>query len=231
MKKTLLGVGLLLAAVYLLFGHSLPLPDLGISFWSLLFILGFGFLAIQALLRRKWGETYVFAVITFVLLNNQFEWLEVGTGTIVLAAVLAGIGCHFLLTSKENTLFIKGKPIEFYIREKYASSGASSTHSDTVFGSATRYINGDIGDVSGDVVFASTMLYFDNAQLPTGYATYSGDVVFSSVKLYVPQDWRVEFIGDRVFSNVKMQPQSASSSKVLTITGDLVFSSLEIIYI
>lgn len=230
MKKTLLGVGLLLAAVYLLFGHSLPLPDLGISFWSLLFILGFGCLAIQALLRRKWTEAYVFAIITFILLNNQFEWLEVGTGTIVLAAVLAGIGCNFLLTSKENKIFIKGKPFEFYLHGKHTSSGETAS-SDTVFGSATRYINGEIGDVSGDVVFASTMLYFDNAQLPTGYATYSGDAVFSSVKLYVPQDWRVEFTGDRVFSNVKMQPQSASSSKVLMITGDLVFSSLEIIYI
>lgn len=230
MKKTLLGVGLLLAAVYLLFGHSLPLPDLGISFWSLLFILGFGCLAIQALLRRKWGETYVFSIITFILLNNQFEWLEVGTGTIVLASVLAGLGGNLLLSSKQIAITIKGKPLHYYTKGK-SSSTTLSGDSDTVFGSATRYINGEIGDVSGDVVFASTMLYFDNAQLPTGYATYSGDVVFSSVKLYVPQDWRVEFIGDRVFSNVKMQPQSASSSKVLTITGDLVFSSLEIIYI
>lgn len=230
MKKTLLGLALLGAAIYLLFGEVLQLPDLGISVWALLFILGFGCASLQSLLHRKWTEAYVFSIITFILLNNQFEWLEVGTGTIILAAVLAGIGGNILLAPKGSKFFIKGKPIEFYMHGKHTASGDAAA-SDTVFGSATRYINGDIGDVSGDMVFASGILYFDNANLPTGYATYSGDVVFSSVTLYVPRDWTVEFRGDRVFSNVKMQPQSAPSDKVLVIAGDLVFSSLAVIYI
>lgn len=231
MKKILLGLVFLFAAIYLLFGDALSMPDLGIPFWSLIFIVGFGFATVQHILRRKWTSAYVFGIITFILLNNQFEWLEVGTGTLILAAILAGMGGNLLLAPKDSKLFIKGKPIEDYIRGRVSTSGASSTNSDTIFGSATRYINGDIGEVGGDLVFASASLYFDNANLPTGYATYSGDAVFSSVKLYLPQDWSVEFRGDRVFSSVKMDNQPSHSDKVLVITGDLVFSSLEVIFI
>ncbi len=62
-------------------------------------------------------------------------------------------------------------------------------------------------------------------------ATYSGDAVFSNVKLYVPRNWNVEFTGDRVFSNIKVYPNDTRTEKTLAVTGDFVFSQLEVIYI
>lgn len=229
MKKILLGLAFLAAAIYLLFGKALPIPNLGIPFWPLLFILGFGFLAVHRLLHGKWMEAYVFSILTFVLLNHQFDWLAVGTGSIILAAILAGIGGSLIFSPKEGRLFIGGKPIEAFRNDSEDLGSTSATDSDTVYGSATRYINGDIVELSGDVVFASAVLYFNHANLPSGSATYSGDAVFSNVKLYLPQDWSVEFRGDRVFSTVKMDTKFSSTDKTLVIAGDLVFSSLEII--
>lgn len=229
MKKILLGLAFLAAAIYLLFGKALPIPDLGIPFWPLLFMLGFGFSAIHLLLNGKWMEAYVFSVLSFILLNHQFDWLAVGTGTIILAATLAGIGGSLIFSPKGSRVFIGGKPLEVLRDESEILEGKAANDSDTVFGSATRYLNGDIVELTGDVVFASAVLYFNHANLPSGSATYSGDAVFSNVKLYLPQDWSVEFRGDRVFSTVKMDPQFSSSGKTLVIAGDLVFSSLEII--
>lgn len=85
--------------------------------------------------------------------------------------------------------------------------------------------------MAGDVVFSSASIYFDNALINGDKATYSGDAVFSSVKLYVPESWRVEMVGDRVFSGINLQPSGHPSEKTLVVTGDFVFSSLTVIYI
>jgi hypothetical protein len=85
--------------------------------------------------------------------------------------------------------------------------------------------------VTGNIVFSGTSLYFANATILGDKAFYSGDAVFSNVKLYVPKDWNVEFAGDKVFSSIKTYPSPNPSGKTLVITGDYVFSNLEVFYI
>ncbi|MFC3927327.1 hypothetical protein ACVR05_05225 [Streptococcus caprae] len=231
MKKTLIGLGLIALAGYLLFGGSFNLPHLGISLWLLIFVVGFGLATLQNLLRKDWTSSYVCGVITFILLNHHFDWLKVSTGVFIFAAVLAGVGLQILFRPLNSTITIKGKGIHEYIGSEKKSSAKKASGADTVFGSNTRYVNGDVTEVGGDVVFGSSILYFDNAHLPLGHATFSGDAVFSSVKLYVPRDWTVEFTGDRVFSSVKLDPSYTAATNKLYVTGDLVFSSLVVEYI
>ncbi len=239
MKKTLLGIGLILFAAYVLLRDSLALPSLEIPIWTLIFVIGFGFNALQSLLRRDYMSAYICGVIAFIFLENHYDWLIVGTGTLILAAVLAGIGFSLVWKPKRRsaTIKIKEKSIGEHVRDRVfeqvgeKGSDYQKSDSDTIFGSKTRYINGDFVDVSGDTVFASTVIYFDNALILGDKGAYSGDAVFSSVKLYVPQDWSVEFVGDQVFSNIKAQPSGMPAEKQLIVTGDFVFSSLEVIYI
>ena len=229
MKKSLLGAGFILLAAYILFRDTLLLPDFGISLWTLLFVIGFGYGAVQNALRRIYTSAYVCGVIALIVLERHYGWLNVGTGTLVLAAVLAGIGLGMIF-----------KPVMFRFDYKFDSEGdqivggdfVGEQGNDTVFGNTTRYINDeDLTKVTGNLVFSGSSIYFANATILGDKAFYSGDAVFSNVKLFVPKDWNVEFAGERVFSSIKTYPNHNPGGKTLVITGDYVFSNLEVFYI
>ena len=229
MKKTLLGAGLILLAAYILFRDAFLWPTWGLPLWTLIFVLGFGYGAVQNALRRNYTSAYVCGVIALIILERHYGWLNVGTGTLVLAAVLAGIGLGMIF-----------KPVMFRFDYKFNSEGdqivggdfVGEKGNDTVFGNSTRYINDEnLTKVTGNLVFSGSSIYFANATILGDKAFYSGDAVFSNVKLFVPKDWNVEFAGDKVFSSIKTYPSPNPSGKTLVITGDYVFSNLEVFYI
>jgi predicted membrane protein len=229
MKKTLLGAGLILLAAYILFRDAFLWPTWGLPLWTLLFVLGFGYGAVQNALRRNYTSAYVCGVIALIILERHYGWLNVGTGTLVLAAVLAGIGLGMIF-----------KPVMFRFDYKFNSEGdqivggdfVGEKGNDTVFGNSTRYINDEnLTKVTGNLVFSGSSIYFANATIQGGEAIYSGDAVFSNVKLFVPKDWNVEFAGERVFSSIKTYPNHNPGGKTLVITGEYVFSNLEVFYI
>ena len=229
MKKTLLGAGLILLAAYILFRDAFLWPTWGLPLWTLIFVLGFGYGAVQNALRRNYTSAYVCGVIALIILERHYGWLNVGTGTLVLAAVLAGIGLGMIF-----------KPVMFRFDYKFNSEGdqivggdfVEEQGNDTVFGNSTRYINDEnLTKVTGNLVFSGSSIYFANATILGDKAIYSGDAVFSNVKLFVPKDWNVEFAGERVFSSIKTYPNHNPGGKTLVITGEYVFSNLEVFYI
>ena len=229
MKKSLLGAGFILLAVYILFRDAFLWPTWGLPLWTLLFVLGFGYGAVQNALRRNYTSAYVCGVIALIILERHYGWLNVGTGTLVLAAVLAGIGLGMIF-----------KPVMFRFDYKFNSEGdqivggdfVGEKGNDTVFGNSTRYINDEnLTKVTGNLVFSGSSIYFANATILGDKAFYSGDAVFSNVKLFVPKDWNVEFAGERVFSSIKTYPNHNPGGKTLVITGEYVFSNLEVFYI
>ena len=229
MKKTLLGAGLILLAAYILFRDAFLWPTWGLPLWTLIFVLGFGYGAVQNVLRRNYTSAYVCGVIALIILERHYGWLNVGTGTLVLAALLAGIGLGMIF-----------KPVMFRFDYKFNSEGdqivggdfVGEKGNDTVFGNSTRYINDEnLTKVTGNLVFSGSSIYFANATIQGGEAIYSGDAVFSNVKLFVPKDWNVEFAGERVFSSIKTYPNHNPGGKTLVITGEYVFSNLEVFYI
>ena len=232
MKKSLLGAGFILLAVYILFRDAFLWPTWGLPLWTLLFVLGFGYGAVQNALRRNYTSAYVCGVIALIILERHYDWLNVGTGTLVLAAVLAGIGLGMIF----KPLLLQNRSFGFQFnnhREDILGDDfVGYKGNDTVFGNTTRYINDeDLTKVTGNLVFSGSSIYFANATILGDKAFYSGDAVFSNVKLYVPKDWNVEFAGDKVFSSIKTYPSPNPSGKTLVITGDYVFSNLEVFYI
>lgn len=244
MKRTAIGVGLILLAAAILFKDSLHLPEFGLPFWKLVLIVGFGVNVIQNLLRRSYTSVYIGAAVIWMLLESHYHWLGIGLGTMFLVAILGGLGLGMIVKPRPKVIInhttqdtirdtIKDT-IEGEFEQVGGDSGERSATSanDTVFGSATRYINDDyFTEVGGDVVFSNVSINFSNARMAGQRAIFSGGGVFSTVKLYVPADWGVEFSGDRVFSSVSNLRPARQSGNTLEITGDYVFSRLEIIYI
>lgn len=248
MKKTVMGIALIVLALFILFKDSLGLS--GIPFWPLCWGLGFGILAIDSLLEKSWYGAIFLGVLSFAGFNKIFGWLDVSFWTLLVVTILLMIGLKLILNPKMNLVYIstKGKSkskadkIKTEVIDGVFSEHSDEHHdgaseisrdsgSDTVFGSNTRYINGDFVDTGGDIVFASSNLYFDNATIIGDKAVYSGDAVFSTVKLFVPKHWKVTFSGDKVFSSIKCPSSGQPTDKTLELTGDFVFSNVEVHYI
>lgn len=218
MKKYILGIALLVLAGFVLFQEALP--DLGISSWSLVWIVGVGYFFISSLVNRGVTSSVIFGLWLFILLNNEFSWLKISNRNFFLAGVLILIAVKLIFKPKTiSSHFSISK--EGFIGKR-----------ETAFGSSTRYINDDnfVHD-EAEVAFGSASVYFDNAEILGDTASFSVDAVFSSVKLYVPSNWRVDLQTDQAFSVINNPVNNQPTDKVLQVRADMAFSNLEIIYI
>lgn len=226
MKKKFMGLGLIALALLILFKDALGLSN--IPFWPTVGAVGFGMLAFNNLLEGEWVGTAVLGVISLSCANSIFNWFDISFGTLLLVAILLGIGFNMVFKPRRFKFVFNGKTRKY----SHHGNGFSSSGSDTVFGNTTRYVNDDnFIDLDGDLIFSGTSIYFDNAVILGDTATYSGDAIFSRVKLYVPQNWKVEFTGERIFSTIDAKPSGAPTDKTLVVTGDYIFSRLMIYYI
>ncbi|MGT2784652.1 hypothetical protein [Streptococcus merionis] len=232
MKKNIIGLGLIALAGLILLKDFLVIPDFGMPLWRLILIIVFSVDALQNAFRRSIKASIIGSYIVFILLNGHFQWIRISLWLLILAGVLFYVGLSFLVNppSYYRSLDGKAKLLGWTDREDF--TGVHSSETDTVFGTATRYVNDtQFTDVGGDVVFSSASIYFDHAMMSGNQATYSGDTVFSSLRLFVPSQWEVKITGDKVFSSVQKSGKPTSPTHQLEITGSLVFSSLEIIYL
>ena len=223
MKKTLLGLAFIALAVLVLLKETLGLGTL--PFWPLIWTAVFVGLTLKSLCQKHWYHGIMFGLLTLVMLNSIYHWVEVSFWTHVLVGGLLLSGLNLLFGPSQNVFFWKGSSgVE---QHDSASPGA-----DLVFASGTRYVTDDnFVAIGGDVVFSSVSLYFDQATMSGDTATYSGDAVFSSVQLFVPKNWQVELTGDRVFSLVTANASGQATDKTLIISGNYVFSRLVVYYV
>ncbi|MDQ0222037.1 hypothetical protein [Streptococcus moroccensis] len=232
MKQKLLGIGLIVLAIVLVFKDALTIPQLDIPMWKLVIVTFLGIDALQNVFRKDFKSFFIGSFIIFLILNGHYTWLKVGTGLLLIAGLMAYLGLRILVNRQSSSFKIINGDIIDHAKGSHWEKGNSHGDKDTVFSSAIRYIHDtDFVSIKGDVVFSSATLFFDQATMKGDQAIYAGDTVFSSVKLYVPSTWRVVLTGDRVFSTVNNQPSDIQPEKNLQVTGDLVFSSLEIIYV
>lgn len=234
MKRTLTGLALLALAGLILFKDYLKLPDIGMPWWLLLLTVVLAIDALQNLVHKHFLSSLCEAVVIFALLNQHFHWLKVSLGAIVLASVLAFCGCSLIFKNQRPRYYRSrdGKAKMVGWTNDPDMAAVHTQGADTVFAAKTRYINdAAFTNVSGDMVFSSNAVYFDNAMMAGTTATYSGDTVFSSLRLYVPKNWAVEVSGDTVLSAIDVKPSGYTTDKTLIITGDVVLSRINVYYL
>ncbi len=95
-----------------------------------------------------------------------------------------------------------------------------------------KYLTGVVRSVHVDNVFGSMEIYFTDACLYRGKASCSVDGVFGSVILYVPRTWQAEIKTGNVFASSGERGRNApDGANVLHVDGDMVFGSLEVVYV
>ena len=200
----------------------------GIGFWSVLFTIGLAGILINGLIKRSFGEM-LFALAFLVIVNDEFLKLEAITPWPVLGAALLG-------TIGLNLLFPRFGRKKSY---KLAAGGghrAGDTVSgdevfyDNAFGSAVKYVVGEISQVRVDNAFGAMEIYFTDAVLKEHTARVYVDSAFGKVTLYVPRGWKVvnnatEAFGGAGDAGYENDPQGENT---LYISGDIAFGTLTI---
>ncbi|HFI0029441.1 TPA: hypothetical protein ACGO2A_000426 [Streptococcus suis] len=218
MKKYGLGIALLVLAGLVLFRDSLGL-HLALPFWTtvwfvLTFVTGF-----HRLVKLDWLASIFCFGLAFIAVNSVYDWVKFGTWNMVLSLVLLCLGLKLIF-----------KPRKRRLAHGVVTGVIGDKGRDTAFGSSTRYIHDDnfLHD-SVDVAFGSSMVYFDQAVILGNKAEFHIDAAFSSVDLYLPANWQAVVELDSSMSAVNNYA-TGMGEKMLHITGDMAFSTLNIYY-
>ncbi|HEM6392728.1 hypothetical protein HCC73_09780 [Streptococcus suis] len=218
MKKYGLGIALLVLAGLVLFRDSLGL-HLALPFWTtvwfvLTFVTGF-----HRLVKLDWLASIFCFGLAFIAVNSVYDWVKLGTWNMVLSLVLLCLGLKLIFKPKKRRL-----------AHGVVTGVIGDKGRETAFGSSTRYIHDDnfLHD-SVEVVFGSSMVYFDQAIILGNKAEFHIDAAFSSVDLYLPANWQAVVELDSSMSAVNNYA-TGMGEKMLHITGDMAFSTLNIYY-
>lgn len=218
MKKYGLGIALLVLAGLVLVRDSLGL-HLALPFWTtvwfvLTFVTGF-----HRLVKLDWLASIFCFGLAFIAVNSVYDWVEFGTWNMVLSLVLLCLGLKLIFKPK------KRRPAHGVGTGVIGDKGR-----DTAFGSSTRYIHEEnfIHD-SVDVAFGSSTIYFDQAIILGDKAEFYIDAAFASVDLYLPANWLAVVELDSSMSAVNNYA-TGMGEKILCITGEMAFSTLNIYY-
>ncbi|NQK48646.1 hypothetical protein HO504_01540 [Streptococcus suis] len=216
MKKYGLGIALLVLAGLVLVRDSLGL-HLALPFWTtvwfvLTFVTGF-----HRLVKLDWLASIFCFGLAFIAVNSVYDWVKFGTWNMVLSLVLLCLGLKLIF-----------KPRKRRLTHGAVTGVIGDKGRETAFGSSTRYIHDDnfLND-SVEVVFGSSMVYFDQAIILGDKADFHIDAAFSSVTLYLPTNWRAVVELDSAMSTTNNYA-TGMGEKMLHITGDMAFSTLTI---
>ncbi|MGQ7543323.1 LiaF transmembrane domain-containing protein [Streptococcus suis] len=218
MKKYGLGIALLVLAGLVLVRDSLGL-HLAMPFWTtvwfvLTFVTGF-----HRLVKLDWLASIFCFGLAFIAVNSVYDWVKFGTWNMVLSLVLLCLGLKLIF-----------KPRKRRLTHGAVTGVIGDKGRDTAFGSSTRYIHEEnfIHD-SVDVAFGSSTIYFDQAVILGDKADFHIDAAFSNITLYLPADWQAVVELDSSMSAVNNYA-TGMGEKMLHITGDMAFSTLNIYY-
>lgn len=216
MKRTFLGIGLILLAGFLLFQEQLGLAYIPV--WTILWITFLGGCAIVCLLKRSWFAGLACLILALSQLNSIFHWYSISSWLLFLVAMLVIGGLKLIFKPKYKSLINWNKSERIRIEKKWTASEERTSG---------RILSGE----SMDLIFGNSTVYFEENDMVGETATYEVNAIFSSVILYVPSTWKVAIKGDQVFSKVNQEPSHLDCEKTLVINADMVFSNLTIMYL
>lgn len=104
MKRMSVGLAFVAVAVLLVFKDSIQLPNLNLQLplWLLICSAVFVIGALANLLEKDYMGSIGSLAILFIIFNAYYDILPIGTGTLVVALVLASLG--FQLMDKKDKL-------------------------------------------------------------------------------------------------------------------------------
>lgn len=228
---------LFIAAAVILILSGINVIPLQFELTSRIIILTvLGAVSIHGLLKLEWFTVFIpLAIATKLAISYGFLAVEASWWMVFGIAGLLIIGFSILFPRgmiKKNCR----KNFRFDGKNKGSKDEEENPSSSTVFGGSTKYFTSkNLKTINADCVFGGTEIYLTEADLHEGHAHLELSVVFGGVSVYVPKTWEIKNDTSLVMGGVTFEGNAAESSsknkRVLTISGDVVFSGVTIIYV
>lgn len=97
-----IGFGLIGTAVTVIIYSILDFPKIEVSLWSLFPVALFAFFTIENLMKKDYKSSLISALIGLMIANAIYDLLPIPTETLIVAAILVGLGLDFLLPNHDN---------------------------------------------------------------------------------------------------------------------------------
>lgn len=243
--KVFWGVFLILAAAFLVVSQLGFLEGVGIV--SILFTIFWAAVLVEGIFSRSFGKILFPIACICIIYDRQLGIEAITPVTVLVAALFGTIGLNMIFRrkkyyyyksawkeefpEKETIIDIEGLDEEGAEEEECANG--SKIYFNARFGSAVKYVNSDCFEYASlECGFGGIKVFFDNAKIPGGKAVIDLDVSFGGVELYIPKEWNVVDHTDTHFGGVEEKNRCRTAgTPVVTLTGDINFSGVTIVYI
>ncbi len=228
-KKWFWGIFFLLAAVFVIACQTGSFLHIG--FLSILATILLAGLLIQSIADRSFFGAFLSAALLYLIYQKPLGFPVLSFWILLLAAVLASIGCHILFRNHWN-IHSGCRCSDIFEAGSSENLDGNHVYARTRFGESSKYLhsqNLQKGDF--EVSFGEMQLYFDQAQISPEGAEIQLSCSFGAMKLYIPRQWHVVNRLKAGFGAVDAGSSAFSpdgSAPTLTVTGNASFGSIEI---
>lgn len=228
------GLLLVLVAVFLIVNQLGFLEDINI--FTILFAIFWVSVLIEGLTKRSFGKILFSLAFLFIIFDEQLGIKGVSNWSVLAAALLGTIGLNMIFRRKKHCHFGKinmhSENHDTQNREPNSLEG-NQIFFRTVMGSAVKYVNSDNFESAFlECSFGGMQVYFDQAIIQNGTANIEVDIAFSGVELYFPKSWEVVNQTNTSFSGLEERNSNDSTgAPLVTLTGNIKFSGVTIIYV
>ena len=228
------GLLLVLVAVFLIVNQLGFLEDVNV--FSIIFAIFWVSVLIEGLTKHSFGKILFSLAFLFMIFDEQLGIKGVSNWSVLAAALLGTIGFNMIFRRKKNCHFGRiNMHSENYDTQNRGQNSLEGNHVffRTVMGSAVKYVNSDNFESAFlESRFSEMKVFFEQALVQNGTANIELDISFSDVELYFPKTWSVVNETNTVFGGLDENGRSDSTgTPVVTLTGNIKFSGVTIIYV
>lgn len=175
-----------------------------------------------------WG-ILIPAAIILIMYQKEIGLTQIGPWAILATASLVSLGLSILFHRNQVFFCTTGEHFETIINEE----DENQVKVDVRLSSSIKYVNSKNFEKG---VFRCSLgalkVYFDNTTLSENGATIVLDISCAGVELYIPKEWNIVDKVDVSLGGVEEKNRGMiSDGPVVTLTGTVSLSGVEIIYI
>lgn len=227
-KKILWGLFFLASAGILLADGMGCFPE-GLNAVKLILVTFFGIVFIESVLKLHYFGIFMPLALTGVVLDTELGLEAISPWPLIVAGILLTIGCYILFGKFANFEHKEERKFE----EETIEGEESVVNINASFGAVTKYVNTKkLKKINVNLKFGAAKLYLDKAEIDGDNATLDINTSFSGVDVYIPRTWKVV---NKTYAKLGAVEENRNTNdeinKTLTITGDVHFSGIKIIYL
>jgi predicted membrane protein len=226
------GVYLIAAAVILVLNQFLGYFSF-VGLFELAAVLVLAPIVVSSLVKIEFFWAFLSAGIFAVIFKSRLEILEEKAWILFGVAALVGLGFNLIFMGLRRKVWKHGHHYCFNHSSVHEITSDADVQVEASFSENNQRISSQgLKSVYVKCSFGSCNLFFNDATLAPEGASLVLECSFGGVELYIPKHWNVTIKASAAFGGISEKNRcEPDNTQTLTITGNVSFGGVTIIYI